>query len=1027
MSKDQDHVRRVFSVDDDPKEVESDIRYLEGLHDGLKYALQEGNKSISAQPQQQQSLRSPSVPNEDNIKSSSAPDLLSASTGSIQTQNLYLNPTRSKNSETITNLNNKNLNKKKHRIISQSIVNGPKSISRLTTLNSPELFVSKSNHTITSISKKKNNKNINNDSFFDDHDKFIIHDPPRPGLGHDLLIEELNDQDDDDVYGDNDNDNNFRHPDDLENNAIDDQLSLASSLESYTLRERQDAINKTHPFGIRIWKPALYKKMRSVQRAADEDIHETKWKTITWPVHLTNIIWSLTVGLLLFILFSLAGVMVCILGLFTGSAREYSVICFKLAKYLIWPFGKVVYLTVDKKYLEEDNAEGISVPQFYKWVTSYSNRLFFHQNPNEQDCNTSLTAHESLNQPSYGSIQHFITKQQQERQNKLQNPFITPHDDRPRSSSPNTPVVYNSKNNTINNANEEPTMAQDNSTQRRLFGRGKWTWGRLIFYLCFHLILEPIVFVVTLISWLFVFTIPMSNILWNLMYHCRKHPLALGFKNIRNTREAPSTANYDEDRDSNRNILLCTFRCAGWHYYKYTVDGTNIIVVNLIAMVFFTIFNFYFIKNVWHFNFWFTDESAIFMLCLLSIIPLAFYIGQAVASISAQTSMGVGAVINAFFSTVVEVFLYCVALKQSKGPLVEGSMIGSILGAVLLLPGLSMCGGAWNRKTQRYNPASAGVSSAMLIFSMLVMFVPTMLYELYGGYTVDCDDGAEQALTFSIFILAVSSTHCSFKHPPLQFNRMYTHVIQPMSVSCAIVLFMAYAIGLWFTLRTHAKMIWQLPITDQQPKENSNITQGLNSEQNSVLLQRRSQTQLNQDAGGHDAPNWSRKKSTCILLIATLLYAIIAEILIACVDSVLEDFPSLNPKFLGLTIFALVPNTTEFLNAISFAIHGNVALSMEIGSAYALQVCLLQIPALVLYSIFYTWNMDHSLIDIRKQMFPLIFPRWDAIASIASIFMFTYLYAEGKSNYFKGSMLILLYVVVILGFYFQDILTNWQW
>jgi len=30
--------------------------------------------------------------------------------------------------------------------------------------------------------------------------------------------------------------------------------------------------------------------------------------------------------------------------------------------------------------------------------------------------------------------------------------------------------------------------------------------------------------------------------------------------------------------------------------------------------------------------------------------------------------------------------------------------------------------------------------------------------------------------------------------------------------------------------------------------------------------------------------------------------------------------------------------------------NGNIALSMEIGSAYALQVCLLQIPALVLFS-----------------------------------------------------------------------------
>lgn len=50
---------------------------------------------------------------------------------------------------------------------------------------------------------------------------------------------------------------------------------------------------------------------------------------------------------------------------------------------------------------------------------------------------------------------------------------------------------------------------------------------------------------------------------------------------------------------------------------------------------------------------------------------------------------------------------------------------------------------------------------------------------------------------------------------------------------------------------------------------------------------------------------------------------------------------------------SLLVLTIDFLqNAISFAINGNIALSMEIGSAYALQVLLLQIPALVLYSAF---------------------------------------------------------------------------
>jgi Ca2+:H+ antiporter len=65
-------------------------------------------------------------------------------------------------------------------------------------------------------------------------------------------------------------------------------------------------------------------------------------------------------------------------------------------------------------------------------------------------------------------------------------------------------------------------------------------------------------------------------------------------------------------------------------------------------------------------------------------------------------------------------------------------------------------------------------------------------------------------------------------------------------------------------------------------------------------------------SGGHDAPNWSRTKSTVILLGATLLYAIIAEILVSTVDIVLESV-DIDEKFLGITLFALVPNTTEFL------------------------------------------------------------------------------------------------------------------
>jgi len=100
---------------------------------------------------------------------------------------------------------------------------------------------------------------------------------------------------------------------------------------------------------------------------------------------------------------------------------------------------------------------------------------------------------------------------------------------------------------------------------------------------------------------------------------------------------------------------------------------------------------------------------------------------------------------------------------------------------------------------------------------------------------------------------------------------------------------------------------------------------------------------------GHDGPSWSRAVSASVLLACTALYAAIAgtcvhnilpiflhallrmvdrcdtEILVNVVDVVLNG-SGIDEKFLGVTLFALVPNTTEFMNAMSFAMNGNIAL-----------------------------------------------------------------------------------------------------
>ncbi|KAL7624501.1 hypothetical protein AAE478_006066 [Parahypoxylon ruwenzoriense] len=875
--------------------------------------------------------------------------------------------------------------------------------------------------------------------------------------------------------------------------TLDDEDDDISDAESFTLKDRQQAINETHPFGIRIWKPALYKKDRSVQKTAEGDIHSSPGGRVSSWLLFFNIIWTLAFGWWM-ALFAALGAIACFFFAAAPSGREYGRVLWGLAGYLFYPFGKFVRLEQDEAYLDEDEGEGRSISEYEQWQSGdlEYGRLFFGP---------------ERNRSIVGRSRRSIDSEPSETDSLL-----------PRSGR------------------HEHSSDQGRRLKRRLFGRGQWNIGRVIFFIFFWGLITPSLVSVSAICWFLVFWIPMGKVTNLLFDHLRRHPLALSFESdtsVARISDAPHSS-----------ILLCTYRAVGSKYWKYTIDGTNIFLINLMAVVMLVIFDWIVLDGILQFDNFLTSPGFLFVAGLFSIIPLAYFIGQAVASISAQSSMGLGAAINAFFSTIVEVFLYCVALKDGKGQLVEGSVIGSIFAGILFLPGLSMCFGAIKRKTQRFNARSAGVTSTMLIFATVAAFGPTLFYQIYGTHELRC-----QSCTDFVGSNERDCRRCYYSQVPALDDRFYIEAVRPFCYLAAICLFLSYVIGLWFTLRTHAAVIWNseidekrheesqqhaprfsearnaaeatstdirdsnlykrilgqslrhvgLPSGDEsrhsrQPSEAFPINGGMqtphmvppkgsggapdsirssvhipgfsDAENNSLV---RSVTEVAATAaaiaardargprrlsaqpsnagagssapratpirtntfldpeeagehtqpshGGHDAPNWSRTKSSIILMGATVLYAIVAEILVDTVDVVLDNY-AIDPKFLGITLFALVPNTTEFLNAISFAMNGNIALSMEIGSAYALQVCLLQIPALVFFSAFYPLQPEGDQ-DPTHWTFSLLFPQWDMVTVILCVFLLSYMYGEGKSNYFKGSILILTYLVVVIGFYFS--------
>ncbi|KDQ25351.1 hypothetical protein PLEOSDRAFT_40690 [Pleurotus ostreatus PC15] len=723
-----------------------------------------------------------------------------------------------------------------------------------------------------------------------------------------------------------------------------------------TLKDRQSLINVEHPFGLPIWKPALYKKSRSVTRHADEALHSVPSAQAERHLLPGNVFWTIAFG------WWLAAVCLVLSGLLylvPNGGKQYSSLIYGLGWYLFWPFGKYVEGDLED---EDVHVEGDE--------ESVNDR----RSSNASDAPT-LRANGDA--PSA-----FHT------QTMSWNPITTPSDERTTLLS-TTPTSYGVA---------PQRQASDSSNGSVAFAkelRARSVLATACFWLAFICIIAPLMLIVCIFCWALVITVPMAKLNWALIKHIFHRPHSIRFS-IKHPRLSAGQA----APSGSSTVLLCTYRAVGWKYYKYTVGGVNILFVNLIPVVFFVIFCGFVImpmverrehegKHVPPVLAALGSQALIFVMSLLSVIPLSYFIGMAVASISAQSSIGMGAVINATFGSIIEIILYGIALTQGKGHLVEGSIVGSLLAGVLLMPGMSMCSGAVRKKEQKFNAKSAGVTSMMLIMAIIGAMTPTLFYQTYGNFQLVCNGCPEGGSDGRPWIC----DHCYYQHPDPVDDPFYQSTVKSLMYFCAAILLFSYLVGLWFSLRTHATQIWQNPQQLLQPLD--------------LPVHNRF------GHGGHDAPAWSRTTSASVLLACTALYAIIAELLVDVVDVILQG-SGIDEKFLGVTLFALVPNTTEFMNAMSFALNGNIALSMEIGSAYALQVCLLQIPAMVAFS---AWYSPEHMGEIAYT-FTLIFPRWDVIALILSMFLMTYTYIEAKSNYHRGSILILSYLVLVAGFYF---------
>jgi len=560
----------------------------------------------------------------------------------------------------------------------------------------------------------------------------------------------LNDDDDpDNDDDDNDDDDDRYDPDDpgLDGRGsgghtdTDDQ----DGDDPITLKDRQSLINVQHPFGLPIWKPALYKKSRSVTRYADEALHSVPSAQAERHLLPGNILWTLFFGWWLALVFISIS---ALLYLVPRGGKSYSSLVFGLGWYLFWPFGKYVegnFPEDEEQTAPEDEeqphardpASDSETVRAVPTDDEPDNAPTPRPRPNLTPSRTQSYSWDS--QPVVTEVTALLTSHKRD----------------------SVPLGPSKSYGTISPSSSSGPLKQ--------IPAGDFL-GKAAFWLVLVAVIAPTMLFACIVCWALIIAIPMAKLNWALIKHLFQHPTGVRFCSAPSVvMLSPGQSSHVEGDDGvipppsftvkrprlsagqlapsgspTATVLLCIYRAVGWKYYKYTVGGVNIIFINLVPIVFFVIFDGFILsplvehrestgQHVPAVLVFLASHALIFLLSLLSVIPLSYFIGMAVASISAQSSIGMGAVINATFGSIIEILLYSIALTQGKGRLVEGSIVGSLLAGVLLMPGVSMCSSAVRRKEQKFNAKSAGVTSTMLIMAIIGTLTPTLFYQVYGN------------------------------------------------------------------------------------------------------------------------------------------------------------------------------------------------------------------------------------------------------------------------------------------------------
>jgi len=328
---------------------------------------------------------------------------------------------------------------------------------------------------------------------------------------------------------------------------------------------------------------------------------------------------------------------------------------------------------------------------------------------------------------------------------------------------------------------------------------------------------------------------------------------------------------------------------------------------------------------VFSFYFKFTgDETAMFFAACLSIIPLAGIMGEATDNLSCYMGEKIGGLLNATFGNATELLITLFALKAGLFSVVKASIAGSILGNILLVLGLSILVGGIKNGVQSFDRMHINNQTSLMFLSVIALIIPAVFFHNHTGYA-----------------------------------------LQEFSLLVAVILFIIYFLGLFFSMR------------------------------------RRDAVCEISEIHGH----WSQRKSLVLLGLSTIFIAMESEFLVSGIEAVTQTL-GWSEFFIGIIIIPVIGNAAEHFAAVLMAYKNKIDLAFEIAVGSSTQIALLVTPVLIFVSFLLGTPMS------------IEFNYYEIVAVGLAVLIAQFISLDGESNWLEGCLLLGAYAIVGFGFYF---------